>query len=132
MDFPRVPSVEPVALPRFPTFFELLEQPEESVKVPTGLFQLLLGGRIDILQEDATQNPDKYDETTRALLDQAVHRKGSFTLSELDTLNQATVLFASASTKLPLQKQRPTPRRAPLASKEELPPNAEVQPFWWL
>lgn len=150
--FPKFPSLQEVAdhhhhhkVAPHP----LLRLTEALPKAPAAsLFQGLLGGKLDVLQEDALRNPDRYDERTRVLLaDMGEKRDYQPTGDELRILDDATLDFASARPMhkpgpiLPQEMKKPAqqqPRR--LFDDRELDgreptvetPGGTMSAYWWL
>jgi hypothetical protein len=113
---------------------------------PASLFEGLLGGRVEVLVQDAVDHPERYDEPTRAAL-QALGARGAGALSpaEQSVLNQATMDFAA-------YRPPPTPKNAPkplapvkkprlIEAADELTdgrapqvetPGGTMTPYWWL
>lgn len=156
--------VPAVSFPKFPTVEEQLAHAEGRVSHPllslgvvgaaerpaeTSLFDGLLGGQSEALQQDAADHPEKYDEQTRLLLHEL--RAGARKLQDLDPsarrlLDRATLDFATykapaapraAAPKAPAPKPVRTikPRfdaledgRAPQVEE----PGGVMTAYWWL
>lgn len=111
---------------------------------PQGLFDGLLGGEPAVLLQDASENPDKYDDETVELLHDLVQgTKKKADLKEADTrlLDLATFTFSSyVKPKAPKPVERP--RRAPdekLAEEienglfeDDMDVPEGTPDYWWL
>lgn len=135
-------QLAPYSFLRFPNLFELASAEETAeAKRPKGLFEELLGGRSDILFQDAQQHRDRYDETTLALLQDLVtgkRRREELTKEEREMLDQAVCDFASY---VPPKETKRTPKIEVRQSalKTEAPEHADIDipagtpnAYWWL
>lgn len=146
------PSLKAPPPTAFPTFAELVELEATNQAPPkrsSGLFEQLLGKRVEHLYQDALEQPSKYSEQNQQLMLQLLQGKRQYdelSDEEKDELDRCTIEFATAKKpteegvgKLgktpPLQqktraKKMPTPRksvdRPGVVSAEGMPP------FWWL
>ena len=150
----QVPTPDPfLTLPKFPTVEDLLSgKPHPLIQLSetqpprdTPLFQALLGGRLEVLQQDALYNPERYDEATRHLLmELSVGSKAMTTLDAGDqtTLDRATVDYAQFR---PPAGKKPKPPSAPrpkaVAVQDELgdgrapqveTPGGTMSAYWWV
>lgn len=134
--------------PRFremvhPTTFELAE-PIAETKRPQGLFAGLLSGHTEVLFEDATAHPEKYDASVVPLLTailQGERKQGELTEQELHLLDKATLDFATYVPPAPTKKAPVAVVRKRLAvvEAEEEPPTpgidvpvTDLPAYWWL
>jgi hypothetical protein len=160
---PIAPTVfdQEVTFPRFPTLQEQLAHLNGTAPHPLmevgvappppdrSLFQGLLGGRLDVLQQDVQENPDRYDEATRAVF--AELSSGAKTVESLDpvarkALDRATLDFASY--RPPRTAARSEPSKPPPAPKKPRllydgvledgrapqveEPGGPMTAYWWL
>lgn len=123
---PSLPKLMPETFPHFPTVAAILEhqagravhplvQLSDSMpRMTTSLFQGLLGGRVEVLVQDALDNPERYDEATRTALAELASHKGALTQEQQAMLDNAVLDFAAARpparTPPVLQRQAPPPR----------------------
>lgn len=149
---------EPLTFPTFPSIDELLKheagtQPHPLLKLtdtpppsPTSLFDGLLGGRPEVLLQDALANPTRYEPATReALAALGGKRSTELTPEDRRILNLATIDYASvrpryaAPTKAgvprpPAQKPKSLDQdslgdgRAPQVET----PGGTMSAYWWL
>lgn len=137
LDFPKAPTM--------PTFFELVEtSPTLQEPQPKGLFETLLGARLDVLHADAEEFPEKYPEETRHLLHELMAGQKSVKELKLEDqllLDQATIDFASTPPKKREEKikeaEAVTEEKEGLEEDEEdffekgAEPESELRAFWW-
>lgn len=141
LDFPQPPQM--------PTFFELVDAPTSSeAQRPKGLFETLLGARVEVLFEDAEAHPEKYHEEALALLANVVagnKRFETLSLAEQYLLDQATIDFATKTTppKVSQESVKAASREVEQIEEEEdmdegmeevvfeEEPEAALRPFWW-
>lgn len=161
---PIAPEVtSPLKPLTFPTVQEILEHQAgttlhplmqlSEIKPPSRpqtLFEGLLGGDLNVLVQDARSNQDRYDERTRAFLEELVtgqHDIKSLPPEQADMLSHAVMDFASVR-----PKKKPTPRTnsASRAHNEKKPalmieaglpderapqvplPDGALPPYWWV
>jgi hypothetical protein len=106
-----------------------------------------LGGRVDVLAQDALDHPDRYDERTRLLLaDLGEKRDYQPNGDELKALDRATLDFAEARPPrpttppvLPQNARKPAQRPRELLggdfdSREPTveAPGGVLSAYWWL
>lgn len=117
----RAPIAPALELPTFPTLDDILAH-QEGTKAhplvalsdmptppPQSIFQGLLGGRTELLVQDALDHPERYDEPMRnALAELGGKKPGELTAAQLQTLNRATLDFAAYR-----PKARPAPAAIP-------------------
>lgn len=123
-----------------------LDEPPKPKPQSWGLLQELLGGRLDVLTADALHHPERYDESTRALLSEISSnplRAHQLNLDEQTLLNRAVIDYAAFK---PRQPTPPVPKRAPppipkvlleeesgrAPQIEEDGPGGVMSPYWWL
>jgi hypothetical protein len=139
----------PAPPPAFPTFLQLVEdsikgEASEPPRDP-GLFVQLLRGRADVLLEDAQYEKSKYDEPTRALLEEMyIGRKNleNLTPEERTLLDVATAALFSRTeinhglTREQINPKAPKPKDPAevFAEPEATSPAGEdgLPAFWWL
>ncbi len=112
------------------------------------LFQGLLGGRLDVLVQDAVDHPERYDEATQLALQEltaGTRKLEAMTPAERSILDRATMDFA-AYRPPPAPKNAPKPQppgRKPrlVVAADELEdgrapqveePGGTMTPYWWL
>jgi hypothetical protein len=116
-------------------------------RTPT-LFEGLLGGKLEVLTQDAVDHPDRYDEPTRTLLAElgaSVKRLEGLTPADRAALDRATLDFAAYRPPRRAQepvRARPRPARRPALLTQEAPsdgrapqvetPGGVMTPYWWL
>lgn len=147
-------SLPPISAPRFltldeiihPRTFEFLEPVASDPPAhPQGLFDGLLQGHIEILADDVTSSPDKYNQQVLPLVHDLLqgHKAlSAITDKERELLDRATLDFASyVPPKRPSTAPPPPPARRRARDSEEsgtpivgidVPSEAEVPAFWWL
>lgn len=149
--FSAMMGLLPPQPPKFPKFaelvdpktFEVAEVSGEPVRKETGLFYGLLGDDVRALHQDATENPDKYDDHTVGLLTQLVQgAKDVRALSrqERDLLDRATLSFASyvSPPKAPKVQRPVVEKTAAEEPMDALPtpgidvPETNAPAYWWL
>lgn len=112
-------------------------------KVDNGLFQSIMGGRLEVLLDDAQRNPDRYSAQELELLEQLA--SGQAKLQELSSgdrrvLDQAAISFtAFKPPRAPAAAPKPPPKpKVPellQQTQEELPDlehGLDLPPYWWL
>ena len=147
--------VAPVAFQSFPTVDEILEHntggaPHPLLQLGTApprpspsLFQGLLGGRLDVLMQDALEHPERYEDTTReALAALGTKKPEDLGPEEHAVLDRATLDFAT------YRPPAPTPAPKLLAPKKTRlldfddaledgrapqveEPGGALTPYWW-
>jgi hypothetical protein len=151
---------QPLTFPRFPSVEELLlhatgVQPHPLLKLtetappsePESLFKGFLGGRLDVLTQDAATNPDRYDEATRIFLEElagGARKLEALTPTEAEILDRAVMDYASVrpQNKPVKEKERPKEKKPALlreagelpdehTSQVELPDDALDTAPWW-
>ena len=151
-------TVEAPSFPRFPTLDQVLEHqsgqsPHPLLQLtettppsrPTSLFQGLLGGRLEVLVQDALDHPERYDAATREAL--ADLGAGPRTLSPADhrLLDSATLDYASFRPPQPAPRAtsapKPPPRKPSLLDDGDMPdgrepqvetPGGPMSAYWWV
>lgn len=156
--FPSAPA--PAAFPKFPTVQEMLEH-EHGLKThpllrlaetpprPTSLFQGLMGGRLEVLLQDAADHPERYDEVELLMLQElatGTRKLEGMTAAEREVLDRATLDYAAVRPpkdfkNAPIPKP-PAPKKPKLLEadqefadgREPLVETAGsvMSPYWWL
>lgn len=123
----------------------LVERLATSPKT-TSLFDGLLGGRAEVLLQDALHDPTRYPEETRALLEMLAtggRTRESMTAEEGRLLDRAVVDFATYK---PVMKPVDKPRKVRITAKKPAPmsepvdsraptmdvPGGEMPAYWWV
>lgn len=132
-----------------PKTFELVNPPVAPTKRPTGLFADVLGGRAEVLFQDAQDHPEKYDPRLLPLLIQLLNGKknaNELTSDECSLLDRATLDFATyvpprdeKATKVAKAPEVKTASPNPDDDDFELEESdvapegdGEPSPYWWL
>jgi hypothetical protein len=152
---PIAPRLQLQNLPRLPKakdflgditahpFFQFVAPPP---KQPTKtLFQELLGGRSEVLEQDALEHPDRYDEPVQVLLQElstGTKKTESLSPVEHELLSRATIDFATyvppPKAQVPRVPTRPKP--TPQLMDESFhdgrepqvePPGGVMTNHWW-
>jgi hypothetical protein len=124
-------------------FFQFVAPPTKAP--PKTLFQELLGGRTEVLQQDALEHPDRYEEPIQELLHNlTVGTKKIETLSqeEQGALNRAVIDFATYKPPpaVPVPKAPYRPKPTPQLMDESFhdgkepqvePPGGVLTNHWW-
>jgi hypothetical protein len=113
---------------------------------PASLFNGFLGGRLDVLTQDATAHPERYDNRTRAFLEELAG--GARKLEELSSeekglLDSAVMDFAAFRPPKPAPAAKPQKEKKPalLRTENELlderapqvdMPSGPMTAYWWL
>lgn len=139
--------------PTFPRFHEIVDPRTFEVAAgtaatnrrPQGLFDGLLGGEVAVLHQDASENPDKYDDQTVGLISELVQgrrKSADLTEAERGLLDLATVVFSSyvPPKKTPKLESPAAPRMQKTAEEDndELlfdsddVPESDTPTYWWL
>lgn len=150
---PTSPALAFEPFPRFPSVDDLLRHQSGAQAHPlvrlsdtqpppqTSLFRGLLGGRADVILQDALVNPERYDQDTLESL-RALIGKAQFSEEDEQLLSRALIDFEHG--RRPKQPPRPAPTRAPARKKIDFSPMADgrepmadvpgaVQDaYWWL
>ena len=155
--FPTAP-VQFQPFPKFPTLEEMLEHQkgkphpllqlsEVPAPKPSSLFEGLLGGRTEVLLQDALDHPERYDDATRAALEALAARGGVATPEDRKLLDNATLDFAAfrppRAAPLPVKPKPPAPKPKLLSDEDELrdgraePEGGEeagspLNGYWWV
>jgi len=160
LDFPtKLEPLPELTFPKFPTVEELLQHEAGTSRHPLlqltdvpppperSLFQDLLGGRLEILTQDALDNPDRYEEGTRSLLTELMNgakKREQLSPAEQRLLNRATIDFATYQPEKPKAgvappKQKTTPKLLSLdvvmpetPKAEPVDPDMPAPAYWWL
>jgi hypothetical protein len=126
---PRMPAAPP-------TLAEFAQMGEETASRHGrgGLFEELLGGRLDVLFDDMARAPKKYELGARALVEDLVVRRLDLKAlpgDQRELLDRATVDYAASPRVAPQPTsgtQVPSGKRRPLADV-----SATTLPrFWWV
>ena len=150
--------VQFAAFPRFPNVQEILDHqagvaPNQLMQLTDtprpasspSIFQALLGGRVEVLVQDALDNPSRYDADVRAALLGMVSKKPEErTPADLHALNEATLDFAAfrSPRQAPAAAPKPAPVKKPQLMETETPydnrapqgeePGGVMSSYWWL
>lgn len=146
--FPRFPSVEEFLMHAAGTqMHPLLKLTDAAPVEPASLFNGLLGGRLEVLTQDAAAHPDRYDEETRIFLEEldgGARKLKELSPADAEMLDRAVMDFASAR-----PQNKPAPTKDPPKSKKpallveegelpderapqvELPNGNTAAAYWW-
>lgn len=147
-------SSPPSGSPSFPRFDEIVNPRTLEVAVgvaptsskgPQGLFEALLGGDVAVLHQDATENPDKYDDQTVGLINELVQKRRSrvdLKEAERGLLDHATITFSSyvPPKKTPKVESPAAPPMQKFAEDDADDsvfdsadvPSTDTPAYWWL
>ena len=149
------PSLDP--FPQFPSIQQMLDHQNGVASHPLvqltetapptsspSIFQGMLGGRLEVLLQDAADHPERYDEATHVMLGELA--AGTRKVEDLapGALDSATMDFAAfrPPPRPPAAaRPAPAPRRPSLLATEmadsrtppdELEPGNPMSAYWWL
>lgn len=151
-------SLSRLESPTFPRFHEFVDPHTFAIadgvaaltskRAPQGLFETLLGGDVAVLHQDATENPDKYDDATVGLLAQLVQSRrkhGDLEEAERGLLDLATLTFSSyvPPKKVPKLESPLAPPMQKFAEEDDGSsfdhsssdgdaPETDTPAYWWL
>jgi hypothetical protein len=138
---------QPTPTPCFPTFAELCSKEETPTTTTNqGIYETLLGGRPDLLYQDAQSHPEKYEDSTLELLSELVQKQRPLSTEEKTQLDLAVLSYHSRPSPKPTVAQRLKPNshsesmtpfqtRPPVEAPEMESSQQDsdvVAPFWWL
>ena len=96
---PSLKGLPPIEFPTFAALVELEGTNQARPKRSSGLFEQLLGKRVEHLYQDALEQPSKYSEQNKQMMLRLLNGKSQYdelSDDEKDELDRCTIEFATA------------------------------------